>query len=49
MLNTPSVMKIPQFIHLPKTQTLRSLGFQTGLEIFAGAVFTAWLLRWVTM
>jgi hypothetical protein len=42
-------MKLPPFIHLPKAELLRSLGFQTGLEIFAGAVFTAWLLRWVTM
>jgi hypothetical protein len=42
-------MKLPPFIHLPKTEFFRSLGFQTGVEILAGAVFTAWLLRWVTM
>jgi hypothetical protein len=42
-------MKRPPFIHLPKAETLRSLGFQTGLEIVVGAIFTAWLLRWVTM
>lgn len=48
MLSLSSAMKPPQFTRHPKIQLLRSLGFQTGLEIAGGAVFTAWLLRWVT-
>lgn len=41
-------MKRPPFIHLPKTTWLHSLGVQTSLELAAGGVLTAMLLRWVT-
>jgi hypothetical protein len=35
-------------VHLPKVD-VHSIGFQTALEIAAGALFTALLLRWLTM
>ena len=47
MLDKESAMKRPPFIHLLKTDWFRSLGVQTSLEIAAGGVLTAILLRWV--
>ena len=34
--------------HITRTD-LKSLGFQTSLEIAAGGVLTAMLLRWITL
>ena len=45
MLKQAGVMKRP---HLPKLD-IHSLGLQTSLELAAGGVLTALLLRWVTM
>ena len=45
MLKSFTTMKRPHF-HLPKVD-IHSLEFQTGLELAAGAVFTAMLLRWM--
>ncbi len=45
MLKQEGVMKRP---HLPKLD-LHSLGLLTSLELAAGGLLTALLLRWVTM
>ncbi len=47
MLTLGSAMKRP---HLPLLKVdLHSLGFQTGLELAAGGLATAMLLRWIGM
>ena len=40
-------MKFPQ-IHRPKVD-LRSLAFQTSVELAAGGLLTAALIRWITI
>ncbi len=47
MLNPLSCMKRPH-LHFPKFD-LHSLGFQTGIELAAGGLATAMLLRWMSM
>ena len=47
MLNVDRIMKLPHF-HRPKVD-LHSIAFQTTLELAAGALFTALLIRWVQM
>ena len=47
MLKSVVIMKLPHF-HRPKID-LHSIALQTSLELAAGGVLTALLIRWVQM